>query len=79
MRDCIEVRTVRSPLAECTFPKADGRQRPLGIASLEDKLVQRAVAEVHERHLRRRLPRLLVRLPPADAASIKRWMRSRSE
>lgn len=28
------------------IPKADGRQRPLGIASLEDKLVQRAVAEV---------------------------------
>jgi len=28
------------------IPKADGRQRPLGIASLEDKLVQRAVVEV---------------------------------
>jgi RNA-directed DNA polymerase len=28
------------------IPKADGRQRPLGIASLEDKLLQRAVAEV---------------------------------
>jgi len=27
-------------------PKADGRQRPLGIASLEDKIVQRAVVEV---------------------------------
>jgi retron-type reverse transcriptase len=27
-------------------PKADGRRRPLGISSLEDKLVQRAVAEV---------------------------------
>ena len=26
--------------------KADGRQRPLGIASLEDKIVQRAVVEV---------------------------------
>ena len=26
--------------------KADGRQRPLGIASLEDKVVQRAVTEV---------------------------------
>ena len=28
------------------IPKADGRQRLLGIASLEDKVVQRAVAEV---------------------------------
>ena len=28
------------------IPKPDGRQRPLGIASLEDKIVQRAVVEV---------------------------------
>ena len=28
------------------IPKADGRLRPLGIATLEDKVVQRAVAEV---------------------------------
>lgn len=28
------------------IPKADGRRRPLGIASLEDKIVQRAVVEV---------------------------------
>jgi len=28
------------------IPKADGRQRPLGIATLEDKIVQRAVAGV---------------------------------
>ena len=28
------------------IPKPDGRQRPLGIAALEDKIVQRAVAEV---------------------------------
>jgi len=28
------------------IPKADGRQRPLGIASLEDKIVQRATVEV---------------------------------
>jgi hypothetical protein len=27
-------------------PKADGRLRPLGIASLEDKIVARAVVEV---------------------------------
>jgi RNA-directed DNA polymerase len=28
------------------IPKADGRQRPLAVAALEDKIVQRAVAEV---------------------------------
>ena len=28
------------------IPKEDGRQRPLGVASLEDKIVQRAVLEV---------------------------------
>jgi hypothetical protein len=28
------------------IPKADGRQRPLGIATLEDKIIQRAVVEV---------------------------------
>ena len=28
------------------IPKPDGRQRPLGIAALEDKVVQRAVVEV---------------------------------
>jgi retron-type reverse transcriptase len=28
------------------IPKPDGRQRPLGIAALEDKIVQRALVEV---------------------------------
>jgi hypothetical protein len=28
------------------IPKPDGRQRPLGIAALEDKIVQRAVVEI---------------------------------
>jgi RNA-directed DNA polymerase len=34
------------PSRRAFIPKADGRQRPLGIASLEDKIVQRATVEV---------------------------------
>ena len=34
------------PARRAYVPKADGRMRPLGIASLEDKIVQRAVVEV---------------------------------
>jgi len=34
------------PVLRRIIPKADGRQRPLGVPALEDKIVQRAVVEV---------------------------------
>ena len=34
------------PVQKVYIPKADGRQRPIGVPVLEDKIVQRAVAEV---------------------------------
>ena len=39
-------RIKHSPREESIFPKADGRQRPLGIAALEDKIVQQAVVTI---------------------------------
>jgi len=49
LHDRIHRGTYRAqPSKRAWIPKPDGRQRPLGIASLEDKIVQRAVTTVLE-------------------------------
>ncbi len=47
LADRLKRRAYRAkPVRRAFIPKADGRQRPLGVPALEDKLVQRAVVEV---------------------------------
>jgi group II intron reverse transcriptase/maturase len=49
LQDRVHRGTYRAkPSKRAWIPKADGRQRPLGIASLEDKIVQQAVKTVLE-------------------------------
>ena len=51
------------PSKRTYIPKPDGRMRPLGIAALEDKIVQQAARHGPGMHLRTGLPRVQLRLP----------------
>ena len=55
--------------------KADGRQRPLGIAALEDKIVQQAVVTVLNQIYEEDFLGFSYGFRPGDA-SMMRWMRS---
>ena len=60
------------------IPKPDGRQRPLGIAALEDKIVQRAIVEVLNAIYEEDFLGFSYGFRPGDAVRMMHWTRSRS-
>ena len=65
------------PSLRADIPKSDGRKRPLGIAALEDKIVQRAVVEEFSTPSTRRTSSASPTGSGLDGDSTMRWTRSR--
>ena len=61
------------------IPKPDGRQRPLAVAALEDKIVQRGTEPHCSTRFTRKTSSVSRTVSGPDAARITRWMRSWSE
>ena len=69
-------RTQRSRFVGLYISKDDGRQRPLGVPALEDKIVQRATVEVLNAIYESDFLGFGTGFRPGPAASITRWTRS---